>query len=95
MLDVGCRLGAVLYGASAFSRASAIAGIEINSDFVQESSERAGFTQLQLLNTIQKSIGYCDSAKKPKMYHFNTSNLLQHKKIPFVIGSFCDQEMSL
>ena len=37
VLDVGCRLGAVLYGASAFSRASAIAGIEINSDFVQES----------------------------------------------------------
>ena len=35
VLDVGCRLGAVLYGAAAFSRAAAIAGIEINADFVQ------------------------------------------------------------
>jgi precorrin-6B methylase 2 len=39
LLDIGSRLGAVLYGAYVFSTAQKIIGIELNQDMVSLSSE--------------------------------------------------------
>ncbi len=48
VLDVGSRLGAVLYGAHAFSRAARIVGIEINADLAALSSAMVAKYRMQV-----------------------------------------------